>query len=55
MAWFGDLETDFMEKIKDEISWPNVDILFAPHHGRESGKIPKSILEENGPQDCGDR
>ena len=50
MAWFGDLETDFMEKIKDEISWPDVDILFAPHHGRDSGKIPKSILDEMSPQ-----
>ena len=50
MAWLGDLETDFMEKIKGEISWPNVDILFAPHHGRDSGKIPKSILEEMDPK-----
>ena len=50
MAWFGDLETDFMEKIKDEIPWPSVDILFAPHHGRDSGKIPKSILDEMGPK-----
>ena len=50
MAWFGDLETDFMEQIKDEISWPDVDILFAPHHGRDSGKIPKSILEEMDPK-----
>ena len=50
MAWFGDLETDFMEKIKDEISWPDVDILFAPHHGRDSGKIPKSILEQMDPK-----
>ena len=50
MAWFGDLETDFMNKIKDTISWPNVDILFAPHHGRESGKVPMSILNEMDPQ-----
>ena len=50
MVWFGDLETDFMENIKDEISWPDVDILFAPHHGRDSGKIPKSILDEMDPK-----
>ena len=50
MAWFGDLETDFMDNIKDEISWPDVDILFAPHHGRDSGKIPKSILEKMDPK-----
>ena len=50
MAWFGDLETEFMENIKDEISWPSVDVLFAPHHGRDSGKIPKSILEKMDPK-----
>ena len=50
MAWFGDLETEFMEKIKEEISWPSIDILFAPHHGRDSGRIPKSILEEMDPK-----
>ena len=50
MAWFGDLETDFMEEIKDEISWPAVDILFAPHHGRDSGKIPGSILNQMDPK-----
>ncbi len=50
MAWFGDLETDFMENIKDEIFWPDVDILFAPHHGRDSGKVPKSILKEMDPK-----
>ena len=50
MAWFGDLETEFMENIKDEVSWPSVDILFTPHHGRDSGKIPKSILEEMDPK-----
>ena len=50
MAWFGDLETDFMENIKNEISWPKVDILFAPHHGRESGKIPDTILNQMKPK-----
>ena len=50
MAWFGDLETGFMEQIENEISWPEVDILFAPHHGRDSGKIPASILESMNPK-----
>lgn len=50
MAWFGDLETDFMDKVKEAIAWPNVDILFAPHHGRDSGRIPADILDEMDPQ-----
>jgi beta-lactamase superfamily II metal-dependent hydrolase len=48
--WMGDLETDFMEKIKDEVNWPNVDILFAPHHGRKSGQVPKDILKILNPK-----
>ena len=48
--WTGDFETDFMEKIEDEIDWPEVDILFAPHHGRDSGKIPESILANLNPK-----
>ncbi|MBS2770364.1 MULTISPECIES: ComEC/Rec2 family competence protein [Anoxybacillaceae] len=39
-----------MEKIKDEVEWPEVDILFAPHHGRESGKVPKEILDQLNPK-----
>ena len=50
MAWLGDLETEFMEKITDEISWPEADILFAPHHGRDSGRIPASILGQMRPK-----
>ena len=50
LAWFGDLESDFMESIQDEVDWPDVDIIFAPHHGRDSGKIPNGILETMNPQ-----
>ncbi len=49
MLWMGDLENDFMEKIKDKISFPQVDIVFAPHHGLKSGKIPKEWLEKINP------
>ena len=45
VLWFGDLENNFMEKIKDEIELPKADIIFAPHHGRSSGKIPKEWLD----------
>lgn len=50
MLWMGDLETEFMEKIEDDVDIPNIDILFAPHHGRDSGKVPKSWLDKMKPK-----
>jgi len=50
MLWMGDLETQFMEKIEDYVDIPDIDILIAPHHGRDSGKIPKSWLDKMTPQ-----
>ena len=50
MMWMGDMENDFREKIKDKIAWPKVDVLFAPHHGRESGKVSSDILEKIDPK-----
>jgi beta-lactamase superfamily II metal-dependent hydrolase len=47
--WMGDLETDYMEKLESKIDLPKVDILFAPHHGRESGKVPKGWLSQLNP------
>jgi beta-lactamase superfamily II metal-dependent hydrolase len=49
ILWMGDLENNFMEKIKDKISFSKVNILFAPHHGRKSGKIPKEWLKQMNP------
>ncbi len=48
--WMGDIEKDFLDMIKGEVKWPKVDILFAPHHGRDSGKVPKDVLEQINPQ-----
>ena len=48
--WMGDLETEFMLDIESSINMPNVDILFAPHHGRKSGKIPESWLKKISPK-----
>lgn len=48
--WLGDIEADFLEKVKDLIDFEQVDVVFAPHHGRKSGKIPKEILDILNPQ-----
>ena len=50
ILWMGDLEKDFTEKIKDEVDWEVVDILFAPHHGRDSGKVPNDVLQKLNPK-----
>ena len=49
VLWMGDLEADFMEAIKDKIKLPKADLLFAPHHGRESGRVPKEWLDDMDP------
>jgi beta-lactamase superfamily II metal-dependent hydrolase len=48
--WLGDLETEFMENISDSINLEKTTIVFAAHHGRESGKIPNAWLEKLDPQ-----
>ncbi len=49
ILWLGDLETDFMENIKDKLELPKVNILFAPHHGRDTGTVPTELLEAMNP------
>jgi beta-lactamase superfamily II metal-dependent hydrolase len=48
--WMGDLESDFMQSIETELDLPKVTLLFAPHHGRYSGKIPWSLLKTISPK-----
>lgn len=48
--WLGDLETSFMENITDDIELTKTTIVFASHHGRDSGKIPNTWLEKLDPQ-----
>lgn len=50
VMWVGDLETEFMEKITDQIKLEKTTIVFASHHGRKSGKIPDTWLEKLDPQ-----
>lgn len=48
--WMGDLEADFLDKVSGNIEFERVDVLFAPHHGRQSGKIPKTLLDKIAPR-----
>ena len=50
VLWMGDLESDFMELVEEDLDLPQVDVLFAPHHGRDSGKIPESMLAKLNPK-----
>lgn len=47
--WMGDLESAMMEKIKNKLTLPKINILFAPHHGRDTGKIPDDLLKAMNP------
>lgn len=50
VQWHGDLETAFMESIEKSVALSRTDIVFAPHHGRTSGKIPNSWLDKLKPK-----
>jgi beta-lactamase superfamily II metal-dependent hydrolase len=50
LVWMGDLESIFMNEVKDEVAMKRADILFAPHHGRDSGTVPIEWLAEMDPK-----
>ena len=50
VMWMGDMESEFLDKVKEYIDWSEVDVLFAPHHGRISGKVPTDVLKKLNPQ-----
>jgi beta-lactamase superfamily II metal-dependent hydrolase len=47
MIWLGDLETDFMQTIENEIELPQADIVFAAHHGR--ARMPSHWMAQMDP------
>ena len=50
--WMGDMETDMQQEFYDSChsSIPQIDILFQPHHGRESGMVPSDLLKALNPK-----
>ena len=48
--WMGDLESDFMDLIQNDLDLEKINVLFAPHHGRDSGKVPESMLQILDPE-----
>ncbi len=50
MLWMGDLESEYINNIETEINLEKTAILFAPHHGRDSGKLPESLLKKIDPE-----
>lgn len=50
VMWLGDLETEFMENIIDDVELQETTVVFASHHGRKSGKIPNSWLDKLKPK-----
>ena len=49
-TWMGDLEHDFMNKIAAAFTPVRSHILFAPHHGRKSGRVPSAWLRAINPK-----
>jgi hypothetical protein len=50
VLWMGDLERTFLDKIEDDLDLPEAHILFAPHHGRKSGKLSEDMLNKINPK-----
>ena len=50
--WMGDMMEDMQKEYyeKEKANIPHADILFHPHHGRESSKVPTELLDAINPQ-----
>lgn len=48
--WMGDMETEMQEEFVTHVNVPATSIVFAPHHGRKSGRIPGKLLESLSPK-----
>ena len=48
--FMGDMETGMQEEFDSKVTNEHTSVVFAPHHGRKSGKIPQSLLEKLTPK-----
>lgn len=48
--FMGDMETGMQEEFDSNVTNEHTSVVFAPHHGRKSGKIPQSLLDKLTPQ-----
>lgn len=48
--WMGDMETEMQEEFASCVDVPATTIVFAPHHGRKSGRIPTELLDSLSPK-----
>ncbi len=52
IIWMGDMETAMQEVFYKEVGHElsKVDVLFLPHHGRSSAKLPENLLKKLDPR-----
>jgi len=48
--WMGDMETGMQEEFDRNVSVEHTTIVFAPHHGRKTGHIPSSLMDQLTPK-----
>lgn len=48
--WFGDMLSDMLTEFDTQVANTATTVLFAPHHSRKSGRIPKTLLDKLKPK-----
>ena len=48
--WMGDLGSEMQEEFLSCVEVPSTTVVFAPHHGRKSGRIPHELLRRLSPK-----
>lgn len=48
--WMGDLESEMQKEFLSYVEVPSTTVVFAPHHGRKSGRVPHELLRRLSPK-----